>query len=140
MFPMVRNAAGFKEAFLLCEEVRAELKSRAQVPVGIMSETREAAENSAELAKLADFFSIGTNDLYHEISGAPGRDAGITADDKVREEVIRLIEKTVKSAHEQGKRVTVCGRMAEDSDMAERFIEMGFDGVSRPVALIKERT
>ena len=140
MFPMVSNAAELGEALAICREIRAGINSEAELPSGIMAETREAAENSAELAQIADFISIGTNDLYHEISGAAGRDSEIPDDEQIRENVTKLIEKTVKSAHEQGKRVTVCGRMAEDSDMAERFIEMGVDGVSLPVALIKERT
>ena len=104
-----------------------------------LEKTLEAVESCAELAKAADFFSIGTNDLYHELSGAGGRDKEIVEDQSVRETVADMIEKTLKTAHEKGREVTVCGRMAENSMMAERFAGMGVDAVSLPLALIKEK-
>nr|MCR5119778.1 phosphoenolpyruvate--protein phosphotransferase [Lachnospiraceae bacterium] len=139
MFPMVNTVTELSKAVKLCEEVRLELGCRAAVPVGVMIETLEAVENCAELAKAADFFSIGTNDLYHELTGAGGRDKEIVEDQSVRETVADMIEKTVKTAHEKGREVTVCGRMAENARMAERFAGIGVDAVSLPLALIKEK-
>lgn len=136
MFPMVKNAEEFEKALEICKEVRNELKSRAAVPVGVMIETKAAAEDSLELSKRADFISIGTNDLYAEVLGMDKRDESIADETEAREEVLKLTEKSINNGHEGGAYVVICGRLAENAAFADKFIAMGADGVSLPAALL----
>ena len=62
MFPMVASVDEFRLARQVVEEECQRLHLPA-VPVGAMIEIPAAALKSAQLAAVADFFSIGTNDL-----------------------------------------------------------------------------
>ena len=74
MLPLVTMAQEITKARQLIEactkELREEGKTVREVPVGIMVETPAAAIISDELAHLADFFSIGTNDLTGYVMAA----------------------------------------------------------------------
>ncbi|MCR4586265.1 MAG: hypothetical protein K5686_11145 [Lachnospiraceae bacterium] len=136
MFPLVKDAEEFEKALAICREVRSELKSRAAVPIGVMIETKAAAEDSLKLGEIADFFSIGTNDLYSEALGMEKRDETVGDEGKVREQVLRLAGMSITNGHAGGTYVVICGRLAEDGEAAERFITLGADGVSLPAAML----
>ena len=68
LFPMVSSPWEFTACRALCEQVQRELTQEGMafcrdVPLGVMIETPAAAMMSEELARVADFFSVGTNDL-----------------------------------------------------------------------------
>lgn len=136
MYPMITSLEEMHSIHDLEREVRAELAEQGipyaeNVPTGIMVETPAAALISGELAREADFFSIGTNDLTQYTLAADRQNARLDAVFNPRHEaVLRLIEMTVDSAKAAGIPVGICGELAADLLMTERFLRLGLDELS----------
>ena len=136
MLPMVTSLSEVRGAKALIEEVKEELKIekldfRADIPVGIMIETPAAAVISDLLAKETDFFSIGTNDLTQYTLAVDRMNEEMSGlFDPHHEAVMRLIEISVKNAHENGIWVGICGELASDTSLLERFVAMEVDELS----------
>lgn len=135
MFPMIISVEEVRRAKEILEEVKTELKNLRikykDVEVGIMIETPAAVLISMELAKEVDFFSIGTNDLTQYLLALdrqnPKLDSFYNPHHKA---VLTAIEMTVKSAHEQGIWVGICGELGSDLALTETFVKMGIDELS----------
>jgi phosphoenolpyruvate-protein kinase (PTS system EI component) len=104
-----------------------------------MIEVPAAALVAEELAREADFFSIGTNDLVQYTlacdRGNP-RVSGLC--DVSHPAVLRLIEMTVGAAHAVGKPVGVCGEAAGDPAAIPLLLERGVDELSVGPARLAE--
>lgn len=136
MFPMITSVGELEEVLVLCEEVKAELR-REGVPfsekleLGIMIETPAAAIISDRLAPMVNFFSIGTNDLTQYTLACDRQNPKLDRFcDTHHEAILRLIEYTVQSAHRHGAWVGICGELAADGSLTERFLRMGIDELS----------
>lgn len=141
MYPMITSADELEQLQILSKEVREELleqgTSLGQVEEGIMIETPSAAQVSDQLAKMVDFFSIGTNDLTAFTLEMDRTNPKPNAHfDPHHEKVFQLIEMTVRSAHEAGIWVGICGELAADLDIIERLVRMGMDEFSVNPAMI----
>ena len=141
MYPMITSADELEQLQILSKEVREELleqgTSFGQVEEGIMIETPPAAHVSDQLAKMVDFFSIGTNDLTAFTLEMDRTNPKPNAHfDPHHEKVFQLIEMTVRSAHEAGIWVGICGELAADLDIIERLVRMGMDEFSVNPAMI----
>ena len=129
MFPMVSDVNQVIEAKKICEEVRKETAAD-PVPIGVMIETPAAAVLADELAKVSDFFSIGTNDLTMYTT-ALDRELDHGQNKKgCHPAVLKLMRMTVEAAHENNIPVGVCGELAADPELAEFFLRCGMDSVS----------
>jgi len=117
MFPMVATVGEVLAARELLEECRAELKRErkpaADVQVGIMVEIPSAAVIADQLARVVDFFSIGTNDLS-QYTMAADRSNGAVAPlvSGFQPAVLRLVHDVIRAAHAEGKWVGMCGELA----------------------------
>ncbi len=101
------------------------------VPIGIMIETPAAALIAHELADMADFFSIGTNDLTQYTLAADRQNPLVARNYRTdHPAVLRLIRKTVEAAHSKGITVSICGEAARDPRLLPQFLEMDIDGFS----------
>ena len=101
------------------------------IPVGVMIETPSAAMISDLLAKEADFFSIGTNDLIAYTMAVDRRDANRTPlYDVFQPAVLRAIEMTIKNAKKAGIPVGICAQAATNPALVSRLIEWGADTFS----------
>ena len=135
MYPMVASVSEVEMLKALSKEVRQELEcagvKMGNVEEGIMIETPAAALISDRLAKMVDFFSIGTNDLAAFTLAMDRMNSKLTSFfDPNHEAIFRLIEMTIKNGHEAGIWVGICGEMAADLQWTKRFLQMGMDEFS----------
>lgn len=136
MLPMVSSVAEVQRARELLDEARQLLAAQGksapiQVKLGIMVEVPAAAILADRFAQVVDFFSIGTNDLTQyalAIDRTNERVAPLAS--PYHPAVLRLIEMTVKSAHEFGRWVGVCGELAGDPLAVPLLLGMGVDELS----------
>lgn len=146
MFPMITSVWEVEEILEIIEKVKAELKAEGfaysdSVEIGIMIETPAAAVISDKLAKLVDFFSVGTNDLTQYTLAVDRQNPKIDRFcDTHHEAILKLIEFSAKSAHEHGAWIGICGELAADTSLTESFLRMGIDELSvSPPFVLKVR-
>lgn len=136
MFPMISLISEIETAKALLQECHAELVAEGvsvsdDYQVGIMVEIPSAALLAGAMAKVVDFFSIGTNDLVQYT----------TAVDRVNElvsdlyrpadpGVLRLMKMTVEAGTENDIWTGVCGEMASDIELLPLLIGLGIEELS----------
>jgi len=136
MYPMIATLAELRKANGILEEVKAELRAQAvpfreELEVGIMIEVPAAAMIADQLAKEADFFSIGTNDLIQYTMAADRMNEHVShLYDPYHPAVLRLIHRVTEAAHQQGKWVGMCGEMAGDLHAIPILLGLGLDEFS----------
>ncbi len=146
LFPMVANVWEVERLKKMCDDVKAQLKAeeipyKEDVEFGIMIETPAAALISGDLAKLVDFFSVGTNDLTQYTLACDRQNAQLTPFcDTHHEAIMMLIGRAAWAAHENGAWIGICGELANDTSLTERFLRMGIDELSMsPAHILKIR-
>jgi phosphoenolpyruvate-protein phosphotransferase (PTS system enzyme I) len=130
MFPFVSSVQEVRDAKRLLLEAHAELTSRGEtvpdVPVGIMIEVPSAAFTASLLAKEADFFTIGTNDLIQYTLAVDRTDDRVSNRyEPLHPAVLRLLRHVRRAAARQGIPVSVCGEMASDPLLLKLLIGCG---------------
>ena len=136
MLPMIVSVEEVREAKTLLEECKRELSTQGEkfdskIEIGIMIETPAASVMSEELAKEVDFFSVGTNDLTQYTLAADRQNAMVSKIcEKNAEPVLRLIKASAEAIHQKGGWIGVCGEMAADLSLTQRFADMEIDELS----------
>lgn len=131
MLPLVTSVDEVQEVRRLLEEEEETLK-RKGIPfnsgykLGVLIETPAAALEAAELARHADFFSVGTNDLV-QYTLAVDRTNARLADlfNPFHPAVVRQLDRVARISREAGIEVSVCGEMAANPIGA--FLLLGLD-------------
>ena len=146
MFPMITSTEELEQIFALCEEVKTELtadglKYSDTIELGIMIETPAAAVISDQLAPMVDFFSVGTNDLTQYTLACDRQNPKVDPFCDIHHEaILRLIEMAAQNAHKNGAWIGICGELAADTRLTERFLRMGIDELSvSPSFVLKVR-
>lgn len=146
MFPMITSVWEVKECKRACMSVMKELEAEGipydkDTELGIMIETPSSVFVAEELAKLVDFFSVGTNDLtqYTLACDRQANDLGKFYDPH-HPALLRAIKMAADAAHKAGIWIGICGELGADVSMLPTFLAMGIDELSvSPSAVLPVR-
>jgi phosphoenolpyruvate-protein phosphotransferase (PTS system enzyme I) len=132
MAPMIALAS---EAAWFANRVR----SHGLRTAGVMVEVPAAALCARQILEVADFASIGTNDLA-QYTMAADRMAGPLAalNDPWQPGLLRLVQATGEAGAETGKSVGVCGEAASDPVLAVVLVGLGVVSLSMSARVISE--
>ena len=142
MIPMIAVVDELRAAKAILLEEAARLKDSGfrlgKLPeLGIMIEIPAAALDAERLAREADFFSIGTNDLVQYLMAADRMNPDVAYLNRpLHPAVLRLIGQVAAAALRQGRRVAVCGEMAADPLALPILAGLGIHELSMSPALI----
>ncbi|HEY2034582.1 MAG TPA: phosphoenolpyruvate--protein phosphotransferase [Rhizomicrobium sp.] len=135
MLPMIASAAELRNVRAMLDELHKGQGARPQL--GIMVETPASAVLSAQLAREADFFSIGTNDLTQYALAMDRTNAQLAAQvDAFHPAVLSLIAQAAQGGTAHKRSVAVCGGLAGDPLAAGLLIGLGVRELSMPAAAI----
>lgn len=140
MAAMVSTIADARLLLELRDEARAAVVAAGdpcpdRMATGLMIEVPSAAMLAPELARLADFFSIGTNDLTQYVLAADrGNPSLARLQDALHPAVLRTIKSVVAGADGAGIPVAACGELAGDPAGALVLVGLGVDELSAEAA------
>ncbi len=139
MFPMVCDVREVRKAKALLMEIESELllegklkgAMHEKIRIGIMVETPAAALQIDILAREADFFSIGTNDLAQYTLASDRMNANLAdLHQPFHPAVMRSIEHIISTAHREQRWVGMCGEMAGDPRATSFLLGLGINELS----------
>ncbi len=136
MLPLVTCVEELREARALLEEIKQELdaegvKYNREIKLGIMIETPAAALIADLLAREADFFSIGTNDLtQYTMAVDRGNSKVAYLYSHYHPAVLRSVRHIIGCAGAEGIPVGMCGEAAADELLIPLLISFGLDEFS----------
>lgn len=135
LFPMISSVGEVDEAISLLEQAYSELIDDGldiiKPPVGVMIEVPSAVYQTRDLAKRADFISVGSNDLTQYLLAVDrnnSRVAGLY--ESLHPALLRALLQVVEGGHSEGKPVSICGEMTSDPVSIILLLAMGFDMLS----------
>lgn len=131
MLPMVTEAAELVAVRERLEVLACEMNLESRPALGAMIEVPAAALCAGQLARVADFLSIGTNDLTQYTLAMDREDPDLAGRaDVLHPAVLGLIDMTVKSAAAHRCPVGVCGAAAGDPQAWAALVALGVDELS----------
>ena len=146
MFPLITAVEELRAGKALVEEAKSDLRASGiefneNIPVGVMTETSASGVIADLLAKEADFFSIGTNDLtgYTMACDRGNSDVGYLYS-PFQPSVLRLIKSIIENGVRAGIPVGMCGEAAANPMMVPLLISFGLTEFSvSAVSVLKVR-
>lgn len=136
MIPLITGVDELREAKNMIKEITADLRAN-DIPydenlrVGVMIETPAAAIMADVLAKEADFFSIGTNDLTGYTLAVDRGNADVEyLYSAYSPSVLRSVKHIITEAKKAGIPVGMCGEGAADPMLIPLLISFGLDEYS----------
>ena len=146
MIPLVTGVDEVRQVKALIREIQAELDEKViaynkDIKVGVMIETPSAAVLADVLAKEADFFSIGTNDLTGYTMAVDRGNADVAyLYSAFSPAVLRMLRHIISEGKKAGIPVGMCGEAAADPLLIPLLISFGLDEYSEnPTSLLSAR-
>lgn len=136
MLPMVSDIEELLQAKRLISQAKQQLSESGlpyaeKIPVGIMIEVPSAALQADLLAKEADFFSIGTNDLTQYTLAVDRNNAKVSHIYKASHPaVLKLISHTCSAAINHNIPCSMCGEAAGNQLLLPLWVGMGIAKLS----------
>lgn len=136
MLPMISGVEEIIQSREIYAEVAAELRTAGipfneLIPLGVMIETPAAVQTAAILAKKADFFSIGTNDLIQYTLAADRNNPKVKSYyTPYHPALFHSIKAVAHAAQNAGIPVSLCGEMAADPLNALLLAGLGITDLS----------
>ncbi len=148
MIPLVTCVEEVRAVKALVEDCKHELadegrKFNENIEVGIMVETPAASLIADKLAEVADFFSIGTNDLIgYTMCADRGNDTISNLYQVYYPSVLRSLKNIIESGSKAGIMVGMCGEAAADPLLEPLLISWGLEefSMSAPSILRARKT
>ena len=144
MLPMVTGVQELRAARTMLEQEKQALSARGvafdgAISLGVMIETPAAAVIADLLAKEADFFSIGTNDLVQYILAADRGNADIAElYAPCHPAVLRSIRDVIAAGRAADVPVCMCGEAAADPCLIPLWMAFGLDSFSAGPSALPE--
>ncbi|MFM7449811.1 MAG: phosphoenolpyruvate--protein phosphotransferase [Leptolyngbyaceae cyanobacterium] len=136
MFPMIARMEEWRMAKALLEQERRSLGVR-PIPAGIMVEVPSTAVLASQFAEVADFFSVGSNDLtQYTLAMDRGHPKLAPYVDALHPAVLTLVANAARAVRNRGKWLGVCGGVASDPQAVPILIGMGVTELSVSVPTI----
>lgn len=145
MFPMITQESEVRHLRQECERIRKELQEEnlpaGSFEFGIMIETPAAALITDQLAKEVDFFSVGTNDLTQYTLAIDRQNAELSGQfDPHHPALLQLLSLIAQNARKEGIWAGICGELAADTALTEKFLDWGYEELSvSPASVLKLR-
>ena len=148
MLPLVTGVDEVRAAKSILEDCKAALAKEGlpyddAIQMGVMIETPAAALIADRLAREADFFSIGTNDLTQYTLAVDRGNAKVESlYTTFHPAVLRSIRHVIAEAKQAGIPVGMCGEAAADPPMIPLLLSFGLDefSVSASAVLATRKT
>lgn len=138
LLPMVTDRTEVESVRAILDELCRELRCMVP-PLGVMIETPAAALMASSLAAVADFFSIGTNDLaQYTLAIDRGQPELASQFDAMHPAVLQLIRAASAAGRAAARPVAVCGGLASDPAAAALLVGLGVNELSAVPSMIPE--
>ncbi|MGD0677851.1 MAG: phosphoenolpyruvate--protein phosphotransferase [Polyangiaceae bacterium] len=144
MIPMVASVQELREVRRLLVRAMQEVDAAGHpyaehIPLGIMIEVPSAVVMADVLAREAEFFSIGTNDLIqYTLAIDRGNRSLAPLASPFHPAILRMIRQVTRAAAAHGVPVALCGAMASDPLAAVLLVGLGLRELSMEAAAIPE--
>lgn len=131
LIPMVTTCDEVIKVRELARACHKALGLKKPISIGTMIEVPASALIAGELAKVSDFFSIGTNDLMQYTLATDRTDdevAGLYQSGHGA--ILQLIRLAAEAAKREGIPIAVCGELSAKTEWTETFLNLGMDSLS----------